>query len=186
MRFNKLALIMLMATPFTLVGSNAHSTDFSAQLLGFDETPVALFSNGSGRIDLTLNTRTRTITYRLTYSGLTSPVTQSHIHFGKEHVTGGITVFFCTNLGNGPAGTQACPSAGGTIMGTITAGDVLAVGAQNMPAGDFDALVRLFTTETAYANVHSTMFPAGEIRGQIRVAEPGGIFGGAPFTEAPQ
>ena len=33
---------------------------------------------------------------------------------------------------------------------------------------DFDALVTLLDTDTAYANVHTTNFPAGEIRGQIR------------------
>ena len=35
-------------------------------------------------------------------------------------VNGGISVFLCTNLGNGPAGTQACPQEG-TVTGTFTA-----------------------------------------------------------------
>ena len=34
-------------------------------------------------------------------------------------------------------------------------------------AGDFDALEDALTTNTAYANVHTSNFPAGEIRGQI-------------------
>jgi CHRD domain len=50
----------------------------------------------------------------------------------------------------------------------ITGGNVLAIAAQGMPASDFDALVDLLVSNTAYANVHTTNFPAGEIRGQIR------------------
>ena len=38
-------------------------------------------------------------------------------------------------------------------------------------AGDFDAVVAALRSNTAYANIHTTAFPAGEIRGQIRRAE---------------
>src|SRR5262245_26682924 len=168
MRFKSLASATLTAAPLMLLSSHANAVEFSAKLVGFEEVPTAIFSNGSGKLDLQLNKSARTITYKLTYSGLSSPVTQSHIHFGKRHVAGGITVFFCTNLANGPAGTQPCPANGGTVTGTITGSNVLAIAAQGMPAGDFDALVTLLHTDTAYANVHTTNFPAGEIRGQIR------------------
>jgi hypothetical protein len=33
--------------------------------------------------------------------------------------------------------------------------------------GDFNAIVAALTSNTAYANIHTTAFPAGEIRGQI-------------------
>lgn len=168
MRFKWRASATLMAAPIMLLGAYANATEFSARLVGFEETPVAIFSKGSGTLDLDLNRNARTITFKLTFSGLSAPVTQSHIHFGKRHVGGGITVFFCTNLSNGPAGTQACPAGGGTVTGTITGANVLAITAQAMPAGDFDALVTLLETHTAYANVHTTNFPGGEIRGQIR------------------
>ena len=151
-----------------LLGSSANAVEFSAKLVGFEEVPAAIFSQGSGRLDLQLNKNARTITFKLTFSGLSAPVTQSHIHFGKRHVAGGVTVFFCTNLSNGPAGTQACPAGGGTVTGTVVGANVLAIAAQAMPAADFDALVTLLQTDTAYANVHTTNFPAGEIRGQIR------------------
>ena len=164
----KLLASAALAASFMLLGPSANAVEFSAKLVGFEEVPLAIFSQGSGRLDLHLNRSARTITFKLTYSGLGAPVTQSHIHFGKRHVTGGVTVFFCTNLGNGPAGTQPCPAGGGTVTGTITGANVIALPAQAMPAGDFDALVTLLQTDTAYANVHTTNFPAGEIRGQIR------------------
>ena len=39
--------------------------------------------------------------------------------------------------------------------------------AENIPAVNFDALVAALESNTAYANIHSTKFPGGEIRGQI-------------------
>jgi CHRD domain len=170
MRFKMPASIILMAAPLMLLGTCANATDFSAKLVGFEELP-AVFSKGTGTLDLDLDRKARTITFKLTFSGLSAPVTQSHIHFGKEHVAGAVTVFFCTNLNNGPAGVQPCPAGGGTVTGTITGGNVLAIPAQAMPAGDFDALVTLLVTDTAYANVHTTNFPAGEIRGQIHFGD---------------
>jgi hypothetical protein len=54
------------------------------------------------------------------------------------------------------------------VSGTITAASVLAVNGQHIPAGDFNAFIDILTSNSAYANVHTTSFPAGEIRGQIR------------------
>ena len=75
-------------------------------------------------MDLKLNRNTRAIAYKLSYSDLGMTVTQAHIHFGKVHVGGGIIVFLCTNLGNGPAGTPACPPSG-TVTGTLLPASVV-------------------------------------------------------------
>jgi CHRD domain len=77
-------------------------------------------------------------------------------------------VFFCSNLGNGPAGTPACPAAGGTVTGTVMAAGVVGPAAQGVTPGNFDAVIEALDSNTAYANIHTTKFPAGEIRGQIR------------------
>lgn len=143
---------------------------FSAKLVGFEEVPSAILSAGSGTLDLVLDRNSQVITYTLEFSGLGSNATQSHIHFGKRHVAGSVVVFFCTNL-TPPAtvpAPPACPAGGGTVTGTITAANVIGVPAQNVPAATFDAIVEALDNDTAYANVHSTNFPAGEIRGQIR------------------
>jgi hypothetical protein len=99
---------------------------------------------------------------------LSSPVTQSHIHFGKKHMAGGVMVFFCSNLATAPAGTQPCPASGGTVTGTLSAVNVLALAGQNVPAGEFQALADALESDTAYANIHTSNFPAGEIRGEVR------------------
>jgi CHRD domain len=176
MRFKLLASATLIAAPLTLLGASAGAAEFSAAFSGFEEVGAlnaetgAIFSTGKATLDLDLNRSARTIIFKLTYSGLSSPVSQSHIHLGKRHVPGGVMVFFCTNLNNGPAGTQACPAGTATVTGMITGASVIGPTAQHVTAGDFDALVAL-DSDTAYGNIHTTNFPAGEIRGQIRRAD---------------
>jgi hypothetical protein len=134
-----------------------------------------------------LNKNAGTVTFTLTYSnvGTTPPqtgtVSQAHIHFGKSRDSGGILVFFCTNLtfnGTGPH-PQACPANSGTVSGTWTKDNVQAITGQNVVAGDFNALVVALESNTAYANVHTvppsgathTAYPGGEIRGQVHEVE---------------
>jgi len=50
----------------------------------------------------------------------------------------------------------------------LTPANVVAIGTQNVTAGDFDALRDALASDTAYVNVHTVNFPAGEIRGQVR------------------
>src|SRR5437879_4060724 len=145
---------------------------FTANLDGFQEVP-AILSEGKGTLTLTLNRVAKTFKFELTYSGLSAPVTQAHIHFGRVHTPGGIMVFFCSNLTTPPppAGTQNCPATGGSVMGTISPGNVVGPAAQNVTAGDFDALTDALFSNSAYANVHTQKFGAGEIRGQIHLQD---------------
>ncbi|MBV8097067.1 MAG: CHRD domain-containing protein [Acetobacteraceae bacterium] len=177
-RYNVAAIAV--ATVIGLTANHAFGQQFISRLTGFDEigsipTPYtgAILSNGKAIARLTLDPNAGTIAYTLTYSnvGTTQPstgtVTQAHIHLGKNHSSGGILVFFCSNLDNKPAGTQACPANSGTVSGTWTAADVQAIPGENVAAGDFDALTDALFSNTAYANIHTTAFPAGEIRGQV-------------------
>jgi hypothetical protein len=120
----------------------------------------AILSTGTGTLQLSLDKNLQTVSYTLTYSSL-SQVQQAHIHFGKRHVPGGVMVFFCTNLGNGPTGTPSCPVASGTVTGTWIAGSVVGPVPQNVTAGDFNALIAVLESNTAYGNIHTM---AGQIR----------------------
>jgi CHRD domain len=162
----------------------ACAREFTAHLTGFNEIGFiqgpytgAILSDGTATAKLNLDEKAGTISYTLTYSnvGMTPPltgtVTQAHIHFGKKRDSGGILVFFCTNLDNGPSGTPACPLNSGTVTGTWTKDSVVAIPEQNVSAGDFNALVAALKSNTAYANIHSTGLPNGELRGQVHSAE---------------
>lgn len=144
----------------------AQSGAATTQLQGFEEVP-AIATPAGGSFSAQINQAANTISYELSYTGLQGSITQAHIHFGQEGVNGGIVIFLCSNLGNGPAGTQACPASPGSISGTATAGDVLTVAAQGVSAGQMHKVLRAIRGGIAYANVHTTLFPGGEIRGQI-------------------
>src|SRR5215831_11978312 len=155
------ACAVLAAPALMLLGARANAEDFSAKFSGFEEVGAlnnetgAILSDGKATLDLHLDRAARIVTYKLTYSGFTDNVLQSHIHFGKRHVPGGIMVFLCTNLGNGPAGTPACPSPAGTVTGMIAPASVQPISGQNVTAGDFDALQDALDSDTAYGNIHT-------------------------------
>jgi len=134
-------------------------------LTGYQENPDISTAAG-GSFQLWLDDAAETLTYELSYSGLEGDMLQSHIHFGKRAVNGGITVFLCTNLGNGPAGTPACPQEG-TVSRTVPASEILAPGTQGIEPGNFAELAAALRSGHTYANVHSTKWPGGEIRAQI-------------------
>jgi CHRD domain len=136
-------------------------------LTGYEEVP-ALSTPGAGEFKIELNRAGDALDYSLTFGGLETAATQAHIHFENATNNGAIVVFLCTNLGNGPVGTQACPAAGGTITGTIMAADVTAgAAAQGIAAGEFEEFVQALRVGATYVNVHSVGRPGGEIRAQI-------------------
>ena len=141
--------------------------NFRETLSGYQEDPLALSTTGTGNFQARISPSDDQITYTLEYSALEGTVLQAHIHLGGRHQSGGISVFLCSNLGNGPAGTQACPAAPATIEGVLVAADVIGPAGQGITAGQFDELVRAIRSGTTYVNVHSTLYPGGEIRAQL-------------------
>ena len=182
MRFIAISSAALAAAAFVLLGTQGKADDtnkYSASFSGFQEIgsltgPTgAILSPAKGNLTLKVDKANQFINFQLTYSGFTNNVTQSHIHFGKEHVAGGIMVFFCSNLTSPapPPNTQPCPLTGGTVTGTITGTNVIGPTAQNVTVGDFTALLAALQSNTAYGNIHTTKFTSGEIRGQILPSE---------------
>lgn len=163
-----LTVVMLAgAIALTLGSSTLHSNaqaaqnggqEVQARLNGLQQVP-SILTDGRGTFTATINGNS--LSYTLTYSGLSSSVLFAHIHFAQRGVNGGLFAFLCGG-GNKPA----CP-ASGTVTGTITAADIVAITAQGLAAGNFAGAVGAIQSGTTYVNVHTTNFPAGEIRGQI-------------------
>lgn len=142
-------------------------------LTGYEEVP-SVSTTGSGQFKARISNDESQIDWELKYSDLEAAVQQAHIHLGNVGVNGGITVFLCTNLGNGPAGIQPCPAPPATISGTIQAADVSpnipatqAARNQGLNTGEIEELIAAMRAGVTYVNVHSTTWPGGEIRSQI-------------------
>lgn len=151
-------------------GGFKHIQEF---LTGYEEVPP-VSTAGNGELTARISKDGSQIDWELTYSALEGTITQAHIHIGQAGVNGGISVFLCTNLGNGPAGIQACPAAPATIAGTILAADVspniaatAAARTQGINTGEIGELIAAMRAGATYVNVHTTMWAGGEVRSQI-------------------
>jgi hypothetical protein len=176
----RLAFLILIVLCFTVATAASHddaNNTFNATLRGINETPGPIATQGSGSFHATLNADGTTISYTVTYNNLNAQVTQSHIHFGLSKETGGIMIWLCqTAAAPAPAtdpGVPSCPdTTSGTASGTVTAANVVGPNGQGItPGADFAKVVQAMREGAAYANVHSTRSPGGEIRGPIRAGE---------------
>lgn len=165
----KLALVLAVCGVLALATSAVAADGgrrFLTSLTGYEETP-AVSTTASGRAVVNLARSDEGFTYRLTYSALEGDVTQAHIHFGQKDVAGGVSVFLCSNLGT--PNTVPCPPGPATVEGTIDAADVIGPTAQGIAPGEIGELMKAIRAGKTYANVHSTKFGPGEIRGQLDV-----------------
>ncbi|HEY4368668.1 MAG TPA: CHRD domain-containing protein [Steroidobacteraceae bacterium] len=149
----------------------------AAELRPTEEVP-ALSSAASGTFKATIDEPAQTITYEVSYAGLEGSVTQSHIHLGQRKANGGISVFLCGNAPTVPPATvpqpPACPTSPATVTGVITPANIIGPAAQGIDpstatTNEFAELVAALREGVTYANVHSSKFPSGEVRGQIRL-----------------
>jgi len=175
----RLALLILIVPCFTVAtaASDDDVNTFNATLRGINETPGPIATQATGSFHATLSADGATLSYTVTYNNLNAQVTQSHIHFGLSKETGGIMIWLCqTAAVPAPAtdpGVPTCPdTTSGTVSGTATAANVVGPNSQGItPGADFAKAVKAMREGAAYANVHSTRSPGGEIRGPIRAGE---------------
>lgn len=161
---------VLLAAAFVVLAmasfASAEIVLTSATLKGEEEVP-SISSSGSGLFIGVIDTNANTIQYTVIYGALEGIVSQSHIHLGQTSVNGGIMLFLCTNLGNGPPGTPVC-GASGVVTGMLDAADVVGPADKGIAVGEMAEAIREIRRGFAYANVHSSLHGGGEIRGQIR------------------
>jgi hypothetical protein len=148
-----LALVLLSAP-----GIACADLIFVAQLSAAGENP-ATSSQALGLATYTLNSALTEIDFTISFGldagspPLTSALSAGHIHFGTPDMNGPVILPF-PNL---PTGATS-----GTFSGALTAANLT-------PAGSimtFADAVAAFEAGNTYTNLHTTMFPGGEIRGQ--------------------
>jgi hypothetical protein len=141
----KLASTMLTALAVSLISGAAFAAElpFSATLNGATEVPPKSPA-GTGELLATLDTATKTLTYTLTYQGLTGPATAAHFH------------------GPAAAGANA-----GVVVPIAPPLDNPVHGSAKLT----DAQIKDLEAGKWYANVHTAANPGGEIRGQVLKAK---------------
>lgn len=141
------ATCLMLAAVGSAYGNLIH---YSVTLDGTQE-PIPSGSPATGLASLTLDDVAETLAVDLSFSGLTAPSTNAHIHCcAPPGVAGPVIIPFI------PAGFVI-----GTTSGTFSHVFALAPGQ-----------VAQIESGLSYINIHTGNFPAGEIRGQI-VPEPG-------------
>ena len=159
-------LMAVVAAAFADRGHGHHGGNggmsFSARLTGFDETPSeSTPGRGSFRARIVNGD---TIHYKLHYEGFEAQEGNtlfSHIHFGQPGVAGGVAAFLC-------GGTKPpCTPTEGTFEGDIVASDIVGPAGQGIDPGQMDEVITAMRKGYTYANVHTTLNPAGLILGQI-------------------
>jgi CHRD domain len=119
--------------------ANAEVLHFTAKLDGASETPPN-DSHGAGKAWVNLDTATKTLDWKVEYSGLTGPAIMAHFH--------------------GPAAVgQAAPVAV-PLTGSVASP---AVGSATLT----DAQIGQLEAGMWYVNVHTEAHKGGEIRGQV-------------------
>jgi CHRD domain len=133
---------------------------FQADLSGANEVPardtvasgVCGFVVTGNRVDFSITTR-----------DLSGPVVGAHIHIAPAGSNGPVRVpFISPNLAGTNTVTPFAAPSGGILMEN-------SFGASDVTGGlSLDDVLNATRSGNAYCNVHSTTFPGGEIRGQIR------------------
>lgn len=157
------SLFSLALTSLNPLVANAASIVFKGPLTGDQEVPPKT-TPAMGSYDATLDgdPNNWTFNYQVSFSDLQGLLQAGHIHFGDRGENGPVV----HGLDNLPVGTTSS-----TIIGDWASSE--------LPAGVAPDLVyQRFVDGLYYFNLHSTVFPGGEIRGQIEsVPEPASLMG---------
>jgi len=131
----------LLAAGCSMNPMGTYAPTFSARLAGTSEVPPNA-SMGTGTLEARLNTDSRLLKWKVSYAGLTGPVTAAHFHGpAAPGSNAGVVVPF--------TGALESPITGEATLTSAEAAEV--------------------TAGKWYVNLHTAAHPGGEIRGQVTI-----------------
>ena len=157
-------LAVLFVVGLVAVGAAVASANgrWSTHLTGDQERPVPVDTQAQGEAIFKLSPDGQTLHYKIISSNIVD-VTQAHIHRRiGDAATGGIVVWLYPD---GPPAVLIPGRHDGVLAeGSVTADDFVGT----LLGASMETLVEELESGQAYANVHTTANPPGEIRGDIR------------------
>jgi hypothetical protein len=172
-----LTTVLSIATLLILVPSaaRADSLTFTANLTGSLEVP-SVNSNGTGFATVVIDTSANTLFVNVSFSGLSSGTTASHIHCCVA------SPFLNANAGVATQTPTFLNLPLGVTAGSFTETLDLTLASSYNPAfvtleggtvsGAEAALIAGIENGESYLNIHTTQNPGGEIRGLLATPEP--------------
>jgi hypothetical protein len=172
MRYVSPALVIMAALVLQTPAAHAVPMTFAANLTGAAEIPPVA-SPGFGQATVVLDPTANTLHVDITFGGLTSGTTASHIHCCVASGAPGNFIVATTTptFPNFPLGVTS-----GTYDQTLdltlasSYNPVFVADEGGLPQAEA-ALIAAIESGANYLNIHTTNFPGGEIRG-ILVAAP--------------
>ena len=140
--------------------SGKSGKNYTAHLSGDEEVPTPAETNATGQAIFNLRNNGTELHYKLIVANI-EDVFMSHIHLAPAGANGPVVVWLYPSAP--PPQLIPGPSNGVIAEGIITSDDLVG------PLTDMELsdLIDYFNSGGCYVNVHTSAFPAGEIRGQI-------------------
>jgi hypothetical protein len=145
------ALVAVAAAP-----ASAQTFRLTASLTGGNEFPAIPATGAFGDATVIVDMTARTVTYTVNVFNLPSGVTASHIHAGAIGTSGPVVVNFAPPL-----------SASNDFSFTGTTKDTEFILRPDQGIRSADDMFQAILGGNSYVNVHSSVNPGGEIRGQL-------------------
>jgi hypothetical protein len=158
-KFIGVLLLCLVFCLWLVLPAAAQNRNYRTHLSGGEEVP-AVATRAQGQAIFQLSKDGLGLRYKLIVANIEN-VTMAHIHLAPAGQ-------------NGPVVAWLYPSAPPPVLiegrfsgvlaeGTLTAGSLVGL----LAGQDLSALIEEIENGNAYVNVHTTQYPAGEVRGQI-------------------
>lgn len=154
-----LGLISVATAPAVQAQSPPEQRNFIAALSGDQEVP-AVTTDARGQAKFQVSLDGTELHYRLIVSNIEN-VTQAHLHLAPAGQNGAVVAWLYPSAP--PAQLIPGRTDGVLATGTITEADLVGP----LAGSSLDDLIAAIAAGDVYANVHTSQFPGGEIRGQL-------------------
>lgn len=167
-------LLVVIATFGLLAAASASSATvivYTTTLSGLNEVPAS-GSSSTGSSTISFDTLTQMLTVDVVFSGLSAPATAAHIHCCTA---AGSNIGVALALVGFPAASSGTYNHLFELSNAAVYSGTFVANNGGTASGAEAALLNGLGNNLAYVNIHTSIHPGGEIRGQVaaaRVPEP--------------